>query len=164
MSSAEKRLTKFPGNSVNPKRCQIESHSKCLELHTSSLSQIRNRPPALSLKIIPQPIKTCYNASPWENYYVILKENQAGEVTIAYRQEPGRQIVAVRELKPAPDNALENLRPISHTNVVTFQCAYLNNNMLYFVYDYMDVSLAEIQSTPCGKFASFQIAAICKDL
>lgn len=70
----------------------------------------------------------------------------------------------IRELKPAPDDALKNLRPISHTNVVTFQCAYLNNNVLYFVYDYMDVSLAGIQSTPCSKFASFQIAAICKDV
>lgn len=164
MSSTEKRLTTFPGNPVSSKRRHIDSQSKLLELHTPLLSQIYSPPPALPFKINPQSNSACHHASPWKEYYIILKESQAGEVTIAYRQEPGHQIVAIRELKPAPDDALKNLRPISHTNVVAFQCAYLYDNVLYFVYEYMDVSLAEIQSTPCGKFASFQIAAICKDV
>lgn len=62
MSLAKKQLTKFLGNSVNVKICQIKSYNKCLELHTSSISMICNCLSALSLKIIFQPIKTCYNA------------------------------------------------------------------------------------------------------
>lgn len=62
------------------------------------------------------------------------------------------------------NDIIKNLRLISHINIITFQYIYLNNNVLYFIYGYIDIFLAKIQITPYGKFMSFQIVIICKDV
>lgn len=41
---------------------------------------------------------------------------------------------------------------------------YVHDERLYFIYECMDVSLAEIQATPYGEFAAFQIDTICKEV
>lgn len=84
MSSAKKQITIFTKNTINPKNHQIKSQSKYSKLHIFSLSQICNCLSTFLLKINAQPIKACRYTRIWKMYYVILKKNQAREVSIAY--------------------------------------------------------------------------------
>jgi len=47
---------------------------------------------------------------------------------------------------------------------VSLHEVYIYNERLYFIYEYIDVSLAEIQVTPYGEFIAFQIATIYKEV
>ena len=41
---------------------------------------------------------------------------------------------------------------------------FLHEETLYFVYEPVQVSLADIQSTPVGQFASHHIATVCDEV
>jgi len=103
-----------------------------------------------------------HEQSPWVDYYEIFEEQQAGRVRVAYKQEKSHEIVAIRQQKCSDRKFLDRLRQCHHDNVVTLHTAYLDDETISLVYDVVDVSLAEMQSTPLGSFADYQIAAICQ--
>ncbi|KAL8855255.1 MAG: hypothetical protein Q9178_008092, partial [Gyalolechia marmorata] len=184
MDSAEKRITRFPGNaSVLGKRAADTESSPHRRLSTSSLPRVpsfhaRPQPPAL-IKLKVNTDSQQYSArtkhqktikgarwkdgSPWSNYYAVMKEDQAGEVTIAYENEIHHQIVVIREYRHDNKNQAKQLSKGGHSNIVELKEIFRTQSVLFFVYEWIDVSIAEVQSAPCGKFASYQIAAICKE-
>jgi len=70
--------------------------------------------------------------------------------------------VAIRQQKYSDRKFLDRLHQCHHDNVVTLHTAYLDDETISLVYNVVDISLAEIQSTPLGSFADYQIAAICQ--
>ena len=183
MSSAEKRTTRFPGDSVLGKRPADDSSIQ-QRLSASNLSRLssfhsRPQPPALiKLKVNPDSqqysARTRYqrsskglhwkDGSPWSDYYAVMKEDQAGEVTIAYKNAIHHQIVVIREYRHNSNNEAKKLSNCGHSNIVDLKEVFRTQDVLFFVYEWIDVSIAEVQSAPYGKFASYQIAAICKEV
>ncbi len=110
--------------------------------------------------------KFFHECDPWhgDEYQAILKEGQGGGITIAHRQALSHPIIAVKEHACSDSQRIKNLVRFSHKNIVSLHEVYIHNERLYFIYECMDVSLAEIQATPYGEFAAFQIATICKEV
>lgn len=182
----ERRLTIFPGTS-NPHliRKRAEINLPALPTPPTLSPSISEIPvPTYTRRSIPHP-KIPVNVSsasqssfkrpkaernfaqekdPWLVYHTVLTEDQAGPVTLAYRQEPAFPIVAIKERKKTVDDPMCRLYKTSHPNVVALQEVFLNQNTLYFMYESMVVSLAAIQASPCGNLAAYEIATVCKEV
>lgn len=57
-----------------------------------------------------------------------------------------------------------NLSRCSHKNIISLYGVYFHRKTLFFEYERVDVSLAEIQSIPYGGFAAFQIVTFYKEV
>jgi len=110
--------------------------------------------------------KFIHDCDPWHGneYQAILKESQDGGITIAHRQALIHPIIAVKEHACSDSQGIKNFVRCSHKNIMSLHEVYVHDERLYFIYECMDVSLAEIQATPYGEFAAFQIATICKEV
>ena len=192
MSSPTRRGTIFPGNSdiSSLGKRPIEATDR---LSTSKIPRIpdflqnsqRVHPPTLPLKANPKSQQfstgsrfpprqkasaspqgfTCQRGNPWQAYYAILKEDQdGGEVTLAYKKELQHPVVAIRRDSYTDSSHIKRLTRCSHENIVAFYRAYFEEGSVYLIYECVDVSLAEIQSTSHGKLASYQIAAVCQEV
>ena len=106
----------------------------------------------------------CHKGTPWQKYHAIIRDDQAGEVTVAHGQKPEHPIIAVKQQKCQDGDAIKRLCSSSHENIVSLYEAYHEGEAVFFVYECMDVSLAEIQSTSHGNLLSFQIAAVCREV
>ena len=106
------------------------------------------------------------NCNPWQGheYLAILKEKQDGGAIIAHKQEISHPLVAVKQLGCSNRTGVKNLVRCSHENIVHLYDVYVHSNSLYFMYECSDVSLSDIQATPYGDFATYQIAAICQEV
>ena len=93
-----------------------------------------------------------------------MKEDQAGEVTIAYKNAIYYQIIVIREYRYNSNNKAKKLSNCGYSNIVDLKEVFRTQNKLFFVYEWIDVSIAEVQSAPYGKFVLYQIAAICKEV
>ncbi len=85
-------------------------------------------------------------------------------VTVAHRNEPHHTIVAIKKHQLKAGQLVERLIPCSHTNIVNLLEAFHDDGFVHMAYEWTDVTLAEIQSTPLGKLSDFHIAAICKEV
>lgn len=158
MSTQEKRLTKFPGSATNAvldkRRVEPDSNSPS-SASTFDLSkrifvsqpQKRIRPPQIPLKANPQSghysfisrfneptDEICHQGNPWQEYYAILKEDQAGQVTVAYKNELNHSIMVIKELKVVHKDSCKQLKRCLHANIVSFEKAFLEGDQLYLVY------------------------------
>ena len=106
----------------------------------------------------------CHKGTPWQKYHAIIRDDQAGEVTVAHGQKPKHPIIAVKEQKCRDGDAIKRLCSCSHENIISLYEAYHEGEAVFFIYECMDVSLAEIQSTSHGNLLSFQIAAVCREV
>ncbi len=102
--------------------------------------------------------------SPWSEYYAILTEDQDGKVTIAHDHKIHHRIVAIRQQPVQESQRLKQPIRCAHINLVELTGIFQDESSIYFAYEWIDVSVAEVQSAPCGKFASYHIAAICKEV
>ncbi len=185
MSVPERRLTQFPGSSSLGKRRAKTQPEGRSETSTSKISaapefvpnQHRAHPPPIPLKanatrfpvVSRFPSKTeriaiCQKGNPWQMYYGILREDQAGQVTVAYKNEIEHPVFAVKEHTCEDSTNMKNLIRCSHRNIVCLYDAYLEKDSLYLIYESVSFSLAEIQSTQYGKLAAYQIAAVCREV
>ena len=193
MSAPERRLTQFPGSSSTTKsgtrRFESErearlSASKIPKVPEFLQSQSRNPPPAIPLKVNPssqqflptsrfskktetvtrKPNAILQNGNPWRTYYAILSEDQAGQVTVAYKNEIEHPMFAIKEHVCKDSESVKQLVMCSHKNIVALYDAYLDNDSLYLIYECLQISLAEVQSTQYGDLATFQIAAVCREV
>ena len=188
MSVPERRITRFPGNTtpVLGKRPAEEDLRLQRRFSASNLPRVppsyrdtRHQPPAqIRLKVnthsqnfsastrFEREIICPFNkeGTPWSDYYAVLKEHQAGKIIVAYENKIHHQIVVIRERPSRDGQKLRKLKQCSHTNVVELKGTFQTSTSIFFVYEWIDVSIAEVQSAPCGKFPSYQIAAICKEV
>lgn len=187
-------MTVFPGNSQQTsltKRPAPDDAESSGRLSASKIPKVpdfhrsqRLHPPALPVKATPhsrlstqssrfpkfprEPIGQrsikCQKGTPWQDHFAILEEEQAGTVTIAHRVEHEHGIVAIRKQECSDGTADKTWARCHHDSVVTLHGTYLDGNTLFFVYDFMEVSLAEALLSPVGKLARYQIAAICQEV
>ena len=178
MADPQKRLTKFPASS----NVRVLEHDLPVPPPFTTLDskpfEPRPRPPAsLPLKVNlhsqqftnttrfkrrDKPFQHGY--SPWKDFHKILVEEQDGKTVMAYKIDHRHQIVAIKEHKQFSKEPLKKLGSCAHDNVVELQRGFHEADSLFLVYEWMDLSLAELQSAPSGTFESFQIAAICKEV
>lgn len=125
-------------------------------------------PKRLPLKINPSSsnataaLSICHTRSPWDDYRKMFEDYEAGPVTIAHRQQPDHQIVAVKSLKLDNSWVLDKLRYVDHRNVVALVKYYLWEDNLSLVYEVSRLSLADLVRCPYGPFDEHEIATICK--
>ena len=193
MATPSRRETLFPGSSTVLGKRFVRDEDVTNNSSRLSASQVpkvpdflsnkrHEAPPALPVKVNPHSQRFAINgrfsrpnpplsrgpvyhrSNPWESYYPILDENQAGRVTIAHKNDPKHPIVVIKQRACAEEARLKKIFRSDHKNVVLLIETYYYNQNLYFVYESMDVSLAEIQSTPYGIFEEFHIATVCKEV
>lgn len=116
---------------------------------------------------IPLPV---VEADPFLEHFVpFLKINEAGPALLAYRnKEPTAfSIVVIRTAKlpsESSKNVMGRLVNASHQNVVHLEAAYYHEQTFHLVYEPMDVSLSQVQSSPKIPSRPYEIAAICKEV
>ena len=182
-NNSHRRLTQFPGVStggVSKKRGldEVSQDERLSNIPRPSLQKVRLTPPALPLKVnpassefrgtgrYPKRVKVeVQKSTPWEkDFRPILSEDQAGYAVVAHRQSLNHPVVAIKEHPIEDLSSSPFLIECSHSNIVCFHEAYIDKNILFLSYEFMDVSLSHVQSAPCGKLASYQIAAIIKEV
>ena len=103
-----------------------------------------------------------HKCDPWqENEYRRIFKCGDGKI-IAHKQEITHAIVAVKEHSYKNDENIKNLAGCIHENVIQIKEAYVDQGKIFFMYEFTDVTLSEIQATPYGEFTPYQIAAICQ--
>jgi serine/threonine protein kinase len=146
--TSEKRYTTFPGSS---QKCQIPPR---LPLNVNrKVTSINNA--------------NIQNESPWKKFHGFLEIYQAGWGTVAYENCSAFPVVIIKKIRVESAKVPERVKNISHANVVHLHevfSDFSDGPCLYMVYDCMSVSLTDIQSTPCGSFEEFEIAAICNEV
>ena len=103
-------------------------------------------------------------SDPWLDFRKIFTEVQSGEVTVAHSNQAQHQIVAIRKLALTKGCVIAGIKKCLHKNLVKLHRCYLHEENLYFIYDFVEVNLAEIQATPLGDFEAYQIAAVCQEV
>ena len=190
MAAPERRATVFPGSSTVqlPSKRPAEGPDASTRLSASKIPRVqdflkepqRPHPPALPVKAksdsnqyrhrhervlaAPKARSAILRGNPWERYRAILKESPGETVTLAHEIDSKHEVVAIREQKCTDSGALKRLTLCRHANLVTLHVTFLHEDVLSFVYEPMEVSLAEIQSTPLGALEAYQIAAICAEV
>ena len=194
MAFSDKRSTVFPGNpslnglgkrpaEVDPEALRLSS-SLVPKIPEFLRSEARPRPPPIPLGVNPDsahyssrsrfPAKqkhdpavhgfACIEGNPWKDYYAILQEQQDSEVTIAHKQDMEHQIVAIKQLRITDRESTRALAGCLHENIVSLYRAYVEDEMIFLIYECTDVSLAEVQSTPYGQLVPYQMAAVCQEV
>ena len=191
MATPERRPTVFPGSStanVPSKRSFTEVNESSSRLSASKIPRVpdflkdnqRPHPPALPVKAksnsnqyqhqngpLPIPRKlspSIQRGDPWETYRAILRESQGDPVTLAHEVDSKHEVVAIWERKCVDSTVLNRLTRYHHINLVTLYTTFLHKDTLYFLCEPMEVTLADIQSTPVGAFEAYQIAAVCVEV
>ena len=118
MATPNRRDTVWPGSlngaSLGTRRSLTDdeassrlSASQILSIPDFRSNKKRANPPALlPVKVNPKSQqfdrkrfpRRCIKGNPWEPYFPVLKEEQAGEVTIFYKKTPHHPIVAIKPL------------------------------------------------------------------
>ena len=183
---ADKRVTRFPGSSSPNlgKRTTDQSGNQQTRTPASHIPRLsssedsRPQPPAL-LRLNVNPHSSQFSISkrfkeeqrpfsktglPWPDYHAVLSEDQAGKVIIAYENKIQHQVVVVREHSSSMTLKADRMKNCAHPNIIDIKGAFHDHTSIFFVYEWIDVSVAEVQAAPCGKFASYQIAAVCKEV
>ena len=190
MATPQRTNTKFPGNSPLGKR-RAETDLESPRLSASNIPKVprflgtrqRVSPPAqLPIKPNhrsqqfsptsrfdkqkPAPLSRSFvnHCNPWQGheYLAILKGSHRNGVIIAHKQEISHPMVAVTQCDHSAN--VKNLISCSSQNLVHLYEVYNHDDKLYFMYECMDISLCDIQATPYGDFAPYQIAAICQEV
>jgi Protein kinase domain len=106
----------------------------------------------------------CTSGSPWDQYFPILSDEQAGPVTVAHENCPAFPVYAVKERTLNASDQSSRLLKIVHPQLVHLRAAYTKQSLMYLVYESMDVSLDDIQRCPYGPLKEFEIATICREV
>lgn len=165
--ASEKRLTTFPGRQLHVKPL-VPNLTKSPK--SSKLPQKQQIPPRLPLNVnATSNIKyantiTPRKESPWTKFHGFLEVDQAGPGIVAYQKCSTFPTVIIKKIKGEDAKVPERIKNVSNANIVSLREIFSYRTSHYIVYDCMSVSLTDIQATPCGDFAEFEIVAICKEV
>jgi serine/threonine protein kinase len=146
-----RRATKFPRSGESLKR---------------ALSNDENRSTKLTRKIPVIPtVSTPRGAEedPWKRYKSILKLHQAGSATLVHRNSSSFQEYILMETKGEKE-LLSKIQKASHKNIVGFYEALYDRGTLFFIYEVMEVSLAQVFATPQGCLRPYEVAAFSTEI
>lgn len=95
----------------------------------------------------------------YRKFHTFMELDQAGPAKIA--RDEKHILVALKAI----DSVSESLRVFEADNIVSLRDIFKTGAQTYLVYEFMCVSLRQIQGTPRGlQIRSFEIAAICKEV
>ena len=131
------------------------------------------RPPKIPLPVNPEP-KTSSprkrehslkHESPWGRYWRVWEKDQAGRGVLACENVPTYPVVFIKT-REAPDlsKAINHLKKAGHGNVVQLKEFMLADACIFFVYEAMKVSIAQIRGSPYVEFNEADIATVCKEV
>ncbi len=154
------------GLTVNPSAQESARSTRSVRPDPSIRSELPPDPQQVpNSRISPQkdaPNSISVQGDPWKRYFRILTEENNGPATIAYQQVDDFPIVAIRRHPRSDHDTTKHIVRSSHKNVLNLQECFVSTDYLYFVYEYVDLSLADIQATPYGALEAYHIAVICQ--
>jgi hypothetical protein len=178
-SNSSRRETVFPTSADQGKPLQDISRDRAQPTQQAKLKRQIDRtplPPRLPLSVNPHATQWnprsakrlftsfCINGSPWDQYFPILPDQQAGPVTVVHENCPEFPVYVIKERRLETADKPSRLLKISHPQIVRLHAAYTEKSILFLVYEAMDVSLEQIQRCPYGPFKEFEMATICREI
>ena len=103
---------------------------------------------------------------PWIKYRKFMKLNQAGLATIIYHNTGHRDrylLVTIKEEKADKDQ-FGQLLSFNNANMVNLPDICYFEQTVHLIYEHVNVSLRQIQSTPRGSLNHCKISLICKEV
>jgi len=100
-------------------------------------------------------------SSPWDSYSKDYRRELGSSVVIVYKRPTTRQLFAMKNVTgPEINHKIQVLRQVRHENFVLAYEVFLYNNMISIVFEYMAVSLVNINSSARGRPNELQVATI----
>ena len=86
---------------------------------------------------------------------------QAGPGHFVHSKDDTFSEMIVKEVKVHSQTWLSRLSASSHKNIVHLREALYHNSAIYFVYEVLDVLLAQVFATLLGQLKAYKVAAFC---
>lgn len=103
-------------------------------------------------------------ASPWQDYQKSFKLNQAGYGLVVHAKNATFAEGILKEIRGHGKEKLSSVTSYSHKNLVRLQRAFHDDGAVYFLYEMMDVTLAQIFSSPLGRLQLYEVAAFSQEI
>ena len=101
----------------------------------------------------------------WREYQRFWESDQAGLAIIAHDHTVDHNLVAIKEVKQnVGDRQIEQLRNVSHDNVVRLLDVFRSASSLHLVYESLHTSLHNVQATARGELTEIDLAIIGKEV
>ena len=162
------RNTIFPRTEPSDRRVRLASRESDVSREGQKLRRMIPVRQSGVLSAVSQPLVTVArirkNENPWDRYRPYMKLQQAGPAKAAYLKDGSFDEMAVKEMKVPNKNLLSQIKSTGHKNIVKLHEAMYYEGSIYFFYEVMDVSLAQVFGTPLGRLLHFEVAAFCKEV
>jgi serine/threonine protein kinase len=101
---------------------------------------------------------------PNRSYHHLMTIEQAGPAVIGVDDTDERKRVAIKRVRK-PEGSVHQVPPSTCEQIVNIKDMYIENDVVVFVYEQMDVSLRHMTGILQGcPLKAFQIAAICREV
>jgi serine/threonine protein kinase len=146
----ENRISRFPGP---------ESHGKRKLTDVESGVQIAKE----KFKLQKRPTVQKTAEAPWERYRKSFSLNQAGCGQVVHANDSSFREGIIKTVNTTRSE-LSRIISSPHKNLVHLQEAFYHNDQIFLLYEIMDISLAQLFTTPFGSLQLFEVAAFSKEL
>lgn len=102
-------------------------------------------------------------SNPWLRYRKTFRMNQAGIGWVVHSNDTTFREGIIKEVKTTKSE-MSKIMTTPHKNFVQLQEALYHDNMVFLVYELMDVSLAQIFGSPLGRLQLFEVAAFSYEI
>jgi serine/threonine protein kinase len=103
-------------------------------------------------------------ASPWQDYQKSFKLNQAGYGLVVHAKNATFAEGVLKEIRGYGKEKLSKITSYSHKNLVKLQKAFYDDGTVFLLYEMMDVTLAQIFSSPLGRLQLYEVAAFSQEI
>lgn len=103
--------------------------------------------------------------NPWKRYRGVWEKEQAGVGVVAYENVLTFPVVFIKQKHNlSSKEQLESLKEVRHNNIVHLKQVFLSDASIFFVYEAMRMSLAQLRGSPYVSFNEPDIATVCKEV
>ena len=152
------RVSRFPGTrdgETSAKRTLADLES-AVQGTKDSVQRLHKRP-TIFKQLSKMPV------SPWNQYRKSFKINQAGPAYIVHANDSTFREGVIKAVK-THRSEFSKVHTNPHKNFVHLQEAFYFDGQIFFLYEVMDISLAQIFNSPLGRLQLFEVAAFSKEL
>lgn len=154
------RVSRFPGTKDGEypakRPLALVDLESVVEGTQGSVQRLHKRPALLK-----QLAKSATN--PEERYRKSFRINQAGWGYVVHSNDSTFREGILKSVKSSRSE-LSKIINNPHRNIVHLQEAFSHDSQVFFIYEVMDISLAQIFSSPLGRLQLFEVAAFSKEL
>lgn len=157
--SLNRRQTYFPGknhHAILPKR----EHGAIHDVEELIQAPKMPKPSPISRKVSRSVMRMSLKSgdNPSANYAPSFAVNHTGPGIVAQRKGQLRQKVFIKQVNNCTQSELQLLSSASHENILAFTAAYLYKKSIYLVYNYLPVTLKELERL---YLSTVQTATVC---